>query len=482
MVESAKNEENNASIEAENAPLLHLHEYLRTRPSEKTLKAWKILRDLVRRNFSIVYHPARHGLMRDALKHLLNLPPEEGVSLRTMSILQQLSKSFAQWSLDYDNVILKIKSPDEKAKEDLIREVKEIVTDEKALCTKLATLEQKKRELEEQINAVKDERDTLAKRKRVVLKSGKVLSERDGLKNQVPRLKAEKELTKVTEANIEAEWSKLGKQVLESTINDKGIFLICAFNFLKRIGLNMVGTAKKEDMEAFYASIEAETTPLSHLREPPRTRPSKKTLKAWQLLRDLVSKKFSLLHHPATHGLMRDTLKHLLNLRRGERVSSRTMAILQQLSKSFDHWSLDYDNANNKIKSVDKSISKAEKANQGLEANVRKFKEIVTDEKALCTKLATLEQKKRELEDQIKTMKAEIAEFTKRRDKVAKRKREVFENGKVLRSKCDGLRNKLPRLKAGTEWAFVTETNIEAEWSKLAKRVLQSTSFVEDWI
>ncbi|QHO13951.1 hypothetical protein S245_053508 [Arachis hypogaea] len=216
MVETAKNEENNASIEDENTPLLHLHEYLRTRPSEKTLKAWQILRDLVRRKFSIVYHPARHGLMRDALKHLLNLPPEEGVSLRTMSILQQLSKSFAQWSLDYDNV-LKIKSPEEKAKEDLIREVKEIVTDEKALCTKLATLEQKKRELEEQINAVKAERDTLAKRKQVVLKSGKVLSERDGLKNQVPRLKAEKELTKVTEANIEAEWSKLGKQVLEST-------------------------------------------------------------------------------------------------------------------------------------------------------------------------------------------------------------------------------------------------------------------------
>ncbi|MED6124979.1 hypothetical protein PIB30_064059 [Stylosanthes scabra] len=245
----------------------------------------------------------------------------------------------------------------------------------------------------------------------------------------------------------------------------------------------MVKNAKKEEnMEAFYASIEAETTRLSNLREPPRTRPSEKTLKAWQLLRDIVSKKFSIVYHPETERLMRDTLKHLLNLPRAERVSPKTMSILQQLSTSFDQWSLDYQNAIRKIKSVDQSLSKAEKAKKGLNANVREFKETVTNEKALCTKLNSLVQKKRELEEQIKETKAKIARLKSKRDTAAKRKREVFENGKVLKSKRDGLMNKVPWLKAERDLAFQTETKIEGEWSKLGKQVLQSTSFVQHWI
>ncbi|MED6192391.1 hypothetical protein PIB30_009754 [Stylosanthes scabra] len=122
------------------------------------------------------------------------------------------------------------------------------------------------------------------------------------------------------------------------------------------------------------------------------------------------------------------------------------------------------------------------KARQDANGNVREFKEIVTKEKALCTKLDSLEQKKRELEEEITATKAEIARFTVKRDTVAKRKRQVFEDGKVMRSKKDGLMNKVPWLKAEMEWAFLTETNIEAEWSKLGKQVLQNTSFVEDWI
>jgi hypothetical protein len=42
-------------------------------------------------------------------------------------------------------------------------------------------------------------------------------AERDDLRNQVPRLKAEKELAKITQANIEEEWSKLGEQFIGST-------------------------------------------------------------------------------------------------------------------------------------------------------------------------------------------------------------------------------------------------------------------------
>ncbi|MED6192392.1 hypothetical protein PIB30_009755 [Stylosanthes scabra] len=164
-------------------------------------------------------------------------------------------------------------------------------------------------------------------------------------------------------------------------------------------------------MEAFYASVKAETTQLSNLREPPRTRPSQKTLKAWQLLQDL---------------------------------------------------------------SVDECLSKAEKAKKGLNANVREFKETVTDENALCIKLECLVRKKRELEEEIKQTNAKIARLMSKRDTAAK--------GKVLRSKRDGLMNRVPRLKAERDLAFLTETNIEGEWSRLGKQLLQNTSFAEDWM
>ncbi|MED6124978.1 hypothetical protein PIB30_064058 [Stylosanthes scabra] len=226
-------------------------------------------------------------------------------------------------------------------------------------------------------------------------------------------------------------------------------------------------------MEAFYASIEAETTPLSALRELPKTRPSRETLKAWQVLRELVGKKFSNFYDPGTERLMRDTLKHLLKLPQAERVSLKTMSILQQLLLNFNGWILEHDKAINKVKSVDECVSKAEKASQDLNANVREFKETEMDEKALGIKLESLVQKRRELEEEIKATNAKIDRLMSKMDSAAKRKREVFENGKVLRSKRDGLMNRVPPLKAERESAFRTETKIEFEWSKLGKQIHQ---------
>ncbi|MED6192390.1 hypothetical protein PIB30_009753 [Stylosanthes scabra] len=175
---------------------------------------------------------------------------------------------------------------------------------------------------------------------------------------------------------------------------------------------------------------------------------------------------------------MRDALKHLLNLPPGEGVSSRTMSMLQKLSTSFDQWSMDYHNGIGKIKAATECMSKAEKAKEGFIANAQDFKDIVTYEKALCNKLATLEQKKTELEQQINVITVEIARFKRKRENVTNRKREVFEDGKVLRSERDGLGSQVPRLEAEKELTKAIEANIEAEWSKLGKEVLQSTSFV----
>ena len=142
---------------------------------------------------------------------------------------------------------------------------------------------------------------------------------------------------------------------------------------------------------------------------------------------------------------------------------------------------MDYNNATLKFESAAADISKAEKAKEELDANVKEFREVVMAEKFSCTQLASVEEKKRELEEQINAIKAEIADFTARRDTVVKRKREVFDNGKMLRDEKDGLRNKVPRLKAEQEWVKITQGNIEAEWSKLGEQVIRSTGFVEEW-
>ena len=244
-------------------------------------------------------------------------------------------------------------------------------------------------------------------------------------------------------------------------------------------------TINEDNMEAFYASLEAENTSQSHLQDNQRnivsviTRPSEETMKALQILRDFVTKKFSLLLHPGRSGFMKDTLNYLLSLSPEEGVSLRTKSLILQLSTRFTQWSVDYNNASLKLKSAATELSRAEKVKEELAANVKDFREVEMVEKVLCTKLASLHEKKRELEKQINAIKAEIVDFTGERDTVATRKREVFDNGKMLRGERDGLRNQVPRLKAEQEWAKVTQANIEEEWSKLGEQVIGSTSFEE---
>ncbi|KAK7314800.1 hypothetical protein VNO77_33328 [Canavalia gladiata] len=234
----------------------------------------------------------------------------------------------------------------------------------------------------------------------------------------------------------------------------------------------------EDNMEAFYASLKAETASLSLVQDiqpnnvSVKTRPSEETQKWLRILQDLVSKKFSLLLHPERSGLVKDTLNYLLSLPPDEGLSLRTKSVIQQLSLSHAKWSLDYNNANHKLASATADLSKAQKVKNDLESNVKDFQEMDMVEKCLCNQLAILLEEKRDLEVKINAIKAEIADFTVQRDTVAKRKKELFHKGRMMKSERDDLRIQVPRLKADEEWVKMTQTNIEAEWSKLGEQFI----------
>ncbi|KAL1356255.1 hypothetical protein HN51_008265 [Arachis hypogaea] len=244
-------------------------------------------------------------------------------------------------------------------------------------------------------------------------------------------------------------------------------------------------SVNEDNMETFYASLEAETDSESYPHGNQAnivsviTRPSEETKKELQFLRDLVTKKFSLLLHPGRSGLLKDKLKYLLTLPPEEGVSLRTNLLLSQLSTSFAQWSVDYNIASVKLESADKELLRAEKVREELKGNKEEYKGVKMVEDTLRDQLESLEEKKRELEVQINAIKTEIADLSAESNIAAKRKREVFEIAKILRSERDGLRNQVPRLKAEKEWAKVTQVNIEAEWSLLAEQVIGITTFEE---
>lgn len=178
---------------------------------------------------------------------------------------------------------------------------------------------------------------------------------------------------------------------------------------------------------------------------------------------------------------MKDTLRYLLSLPPEEGLfSTRTKSLLLQLSQSFPQWSLDYENADLKLGSANAGLSKAVKVMNDLKANVREFQEMDKEEKCLCNQLDCLQGQKRDLEEKINAIKAEIAKSRVKRDAVAKRKRELFQEGKVVKEKRDDLWNQVPRLKAEQEWAKTIQANIEAEWLKLGEQFIGSNSF-EEW-
>ncbi|OIV89997.1 hypothetical protein TanjilG_00375 [Lupinus angustifolius] len=189
-------------------------------------------------------------------------------------------------------------------------------------------------------------------------------------------------------------------------------------------------------MEAFYASVEAETNCMSSKPNKAYVIPGRsvETQKALQVLRDLVTKKFSLLLHIGGNFWMEDNLNHLLSLSPDDGVSLRTKLILQQISEGFAEWSLDYEEAWFELASAVDDLSKSDEVNGNLEAN----------------------------EEEIKSITSEIADFAAKRDKVTKKKKQVFGRGTLLKAERDVLRKEEPMLKAKQELLKLTLATIEA--------------------
>ncbi|KAE9588314.1 putative transcription factor/ chromatin remodeling BED-type(Zn) family [Lupinus albus] len=234
------------------------------------------------------------------------------------------------------------------------------------------------------------------------------------------------------------------------------------------------------EMKAFYASLDAEASVVtppqdtSAVTELSNTTPCEESKKALKTLQDLLSKDFSILLHSGQSGTMKSTIEHLSELTADDVISAELRLLLLEVSREFTRWSCDYNDASRKIESASTNILKADKLEEGLEANKNQFKEVLSLENELSNQLASLEQRKKELEEQINAIKAHISVSQSAKNTAAKRKREVFEEAKTLKAQRDELREQLPHMRDECEVAKKIQANINAEWSKLGEKVNQS--------
>ena len=230
------------------------------------------------------------------------------------------------------------------------------------------------------------------------------------------------------------------------------------------------------DMEAFYAVLDDEISVVSLtndsivVSELANKRPSEETKKALKTLQDYVTKDFSALLGPNEYSTMKDTLEYLTNLPAEDAISVEIRSLIIQVSRQFTHWSKDYTCENKKIESTTAKLLKADELEKGLEANKTHFKEVVCMENDLCNELVYLEERKRELEEQINAVKANIYASEAAKNMATERKREIFGEAKILKAQRDELREQVPHLRDEQELAKKIQSNIRDEWSKLGEK------------
>ncbi|XP_061355863.1 uncharacterized protein LOC133300357 [Gastrolobium bilobum] len=200
-----------------------------TTPCEETKKALKTLQDLLSKDFTVLLHTGHCGTVKSTIEYLSKLSADDGISAEITLLILEVSREFTRWSCDYNDASRKIESTStnilkaDKVEESLEankNEFKEVMSLENELSNQLAYLEERKKELEKQINAVKanisafdSAKIMTTKRKREVFEEAKTLkAQRDELREQVPHLRDELELAKKNQTNIRVEWSKLGEK------------------------------------------------------------------------------------------------------------------------------------------------------------------------------------------------------------------------------------------------------------------------------
>lgn len=238
------------------------------------------------------------------------------------------------------------------------------------------------------------------------------------------------------------------------------------------------------DMEAFYANLDAETTvpsPLNDTRMVPelsnRMPPSEETQEALKTLRDFLTKDLSVLLEPHQHTTMKATLDYLTNLPAQEGIPVDTRSLIIEVSRQFTCWSLDYTEESRKIESTTAKLLKADELKEGLEANKNCFREVMYLENELCNELAYLEERKKELEELINAVKANISASQEARNMAVHTKREIFGEARILKAQRDELGEHVPGLRYEQELAKKIQANIRAEWLKLGEKVNNSLRY-----
>ncbi|KAF7820287.1 TMV resistance protein N-like [Senna tora] len=229
-------------------------------------------------------------------------------------------------------------------------------------------------------------------------------------------------------------------------------------------------TDSTEEMEAFYASLDGEVSCVTRINNNKPSEESEETKEALKIFEDFLTKDFVDLLEPEEYKTMKVTLDYLSGLSINDGVSVEMRSVIMEVSREFTHWSYDYSNASKKIEIAKSSIVKAEEIEEGLEANKKNFKEVMWLENELYDQLAYLEERKRELEEQIDAIKANISASELAKKRANSRKREIFEEGKMLKAQRDELRGRMPHLRDEWELAKKIQENIRVEWSKLREK------------
>ena len=169
--------------------------------------------------------------------------------------------------------------------------------------------------------------------------------------------------------------------------------------------------------KATYASVESEATDLLLLidsktnNKSVNSNLSYEAMKALQILKHYVTKRFSFLLDPGRSRFLKIILDYLLSLSEDDGISVRMRTVLLQLSRSFTLWSRDYDAASIRLALTTADLLKVENLQVDIEANVKKVEEVDSLKDELCRQLTSLQERKRQLEEHIHTITEEITEL-----------------------------------------------------------------------
>ncbi|KAL1356253.1 hypothetical protein HN51_008263 [Arachis hypogaea] len=223
---------------------------------------------------------------------------------------------------------------------------------------------------------------------------------------------------------------------------------------------NVISDDDDVEMNAFYASLDVSGIPmLPCSRDKLVTTTVSKDKEAREALRSVqhvISHDASVLLHPELCSILKANLDHLCKLSADHgRISREASKVISEASRVLTHWSRDYSEASVKIDSIMSHLQKADELEMSLESNKKRFLEVgqLNVDKAMSV-------------SQI-----EAGMFRKR-------KREIFEEGKTVKTQLDELKKNLPQWEHEHTLAKKTQATIIAEWSRLRENF---QNIEKDW-